>query len=579
MANFFCRSRPTVQWAALTNYALGDRRIALATVPGLGIHFEVTTDAGSSGAAEPAWDTTVGNTTVDGGLTWTTRGSAADRVASTAYALGDRVVATTAESAAEQSLCFECTTAGTTGAGATISFNTTIGGTTTDNTVVWTTRAPTTWNNAHIRLQGLLNNNTNGMTAGDTVWVSHTHLQTSAAAVSLTPVSGVGSRTNPIKIICVNDVGDPASPTTLATTATITTTGASSISWQGSQSTAKYVYGIVHNCGTGATAADITVQGPSLGATTMEACAFNLVTTSTTSDFIADGVTSVSTHVKLINCTISFAATGQGITIDSCSFEWINNGTGPATSGSIPAVLFEDFTGVGSVIKLSGLDLSHCTGALFNAAETLGSIVHMSNCKLHASATLMTGTPVGLTAPITMINCDSGATNSNVQYVRSEGTLTDELTIVRTGGASDGTTPFSQKIVTVATLPRFEFPFISLPIGQWNNTTGSAKTLTVEIVNDGVTLTDGDVWVEVEYLGTAGFPIASFIDDAKSDLLATAANQASSSVTWTTTGLTTPIKQALSVTFTPQLKGPVIARVCVARPSTTLYVDPIATIT
>ena len=34
-------------------------------------HFKCTV-AGTSGGSEPAWDTTIGNTTVDGGVTWTT---------------------------------------------------------------------------------------------------------------------------------------------------------------------------------------------------------------------------------------------------------------------------------------------------------------------------------------------------------------------------------------------------------------------------------------------------------------------------------------------------------------------------
>jgi hypothetical protein len=64
------------------------------------------------------------------------------------------------------------------------------------------------------------------------------------------------------------------------------------------------------------------------------------------------------------------------------------------------------------------------------------------------------------------------------------------------------------------------------------------------------------------------------IDDAMADVLATAASQASSSATWTTTGMSNANKQQLSVTFTPQEKGLIIARVCVAKSSYTLYVDP-----
>jgi hypothetical protein len=80
--------------------------------------------------------------------------------------------------------------------------------------------------------------------------------------------------------------------------------------------------------------------------------------------------------------------------------------------------------------------------------------------------------------------------------------------------------------------------------------------------------------VEVEYLGTSGFPLSVTSSDRAATILATPANQTTSSETWTTTGLTTPVKQKLSVTFTPQEKGPIIARVYLAKASTTVYVCP-----
>ena len=42
-------------------------------------------------------------------------------------------------------------------------------------------------------------------------------------------------------------------------------------------------------------------------------------------------------------------------------------------------------------------------------------------------------------------------------------------------------------------------------------------------------LKDDEIWLEVEYLGTSGFPLALFTDDAKTTVLATAANQTADS--------------------------------------------------
>lgn len=60
-------------WVATNNYAIND--FVLPTVPN-GFCYEVTTDSGSSGATEPTWPTTVGNTVTDGGITWTCRAHA-----------------------------------------------------------------------------------------------------------------------------------------------------------------------------------------------------------------------------------------------------------------------------------------------------------------------------------------------------------------------------------------------------------------------------------------------------------------------------------------------------------------------
>lgn len=58
-------------WASATNYSLGHRRIPTVSN---GYYYEVYADAGSSGATEPTWPTTIGDTVVDSGITWICRG-------------------------------------------------------------------------------------------------------------------------------------------------------------------------------------------------------------------------------------------------------------------------------------------------------------------------------------------------------------------------------------------------------------------------------------------------------------------------------------------------------------------------
>lgn len=173
-----------------------------------------------------------------------------------------------------------------------------------------------------------------------------------------------------------------------------------------------------------------------------------------------------------------------------------------------------------------------------------------------------------------MINCDSADTHYTYRKHAQLGTIRDETTIVRTGGQDVDGTGISLKMVTNANA---EFPMLTLDTFELQKevtSVGSSVTATVEFLHDSVTaLTDAEIWLDIQYLGTSGLPISSFISDGISVVVAPAA-QASSSETWTTTGMTNPNKQKLSVTFTPQEAGMIIATVRLAKASYTVYVDP-----
>ena len=484
MASLFVRSRPTTNWAANTVYALGDRRKATAAV--LGKHFECTTAGTSHATTEPTWDTAVGNTTADGTLTWTCRGSANTWVASTAYILGDRVVATTAASAADQSYVYDCTTAGNSGNAEPDWVTTTVdSSTTTDNagggTAVWTLRKPSTWNNAHIKLEKLTGDaaGTGKAVPGDTVYVGDEHVQTQASALSF---DWLTSRTNPYNVICVNDTGDPATPTTLANTAAVQTTGANAISIANTANNGVYYYGIKFQAGDGASNASIIMANASAHVV-FENCLLEVRGTSSSSGIVFGGTS--ATSIFLINTPVKFAAVGHGF--KGLGFTWLN--TANAVQGTAPTTLFPSSNSASNPFRISGVDLSAVTGNLISVAGTnAGNTFLISNCKLAVGVTLVAGASAGLgRVTVKMVNCDSGATNTNLYFNDARGVIDEELTIVRSGGASDGISPISWKMATVATVARFSMPMPSFPITLWNDTTGSSKTLTVEIVHDSVT--------------------------------------------------------------------------------------------
>jgi hypothetical protein len=408
-----------------------------------------------------------------------------------------------------------------------------------------------------------------GMAAGDDLWVAHDHAETTAGAVTINIPSTDGTTSRVIAVSRAGSVPPVAADMVATPTASVTTTGANNLNISASS----YVYGITFNCGTGSSAATLTCN-LSAKKGVFENCAFKNLTTSTTSSIIPSGT---GAWTDWINCTVEFGNALQGFGTRTGKFRWSNKPTSAAIVGAtLPTTLVVSQAAIIADWEWSGLDLS-ALGAgktLVNPSIQGPGWLRIVNCKLGASVTVSSTPAVRTTRGPDLIGCGStGNVERNERY-RQQGTLTTETTIVRTGGASDGTTPYSWKIVTTANSKR-EDPFESFEGAIWNDQTGSAKTLTVHVLTDNVTLQDGDCWLEVEYLGSSATPVTTMANDAPATVLTAAANQPTDSgATWTTTGLTTPVKQTLDVTFTPQMAGPIRWRVKVAKPSITVYVDP-----
>jgi hypothetical protein len=404
--------------------------------------------------------------------------------------------------------------------------------------------------------------------AGDTVYVSDNHAQSTSTSIT---IATAGTLAAPTKILCVDDSAEP--PTALATTGTVTTTTNAFIAITGSC----YVYGLSFFSGTGGSASCYILMNS--GTAVFKNCSFQNVNTQA-GNTIAVGSTSGSAFYRCTweDCTVKFSAVGQRVAIQQALFEW--HGGSVLSGGTTPTNMFA-IGGNGAVADIAGVDFSNLA-TTFNmfagGAHAAKAVVR--DCKLPTGWTGVLGVPTGPAQRFEMYNCDSGDTNYRLWISDYAGSIRDETTIIRTGGASDGTTGISWKMVTLADA---EYPVVQLQspeIVQWNETTGSSLTATIEIVHDsmgagsGSKFQDDEIWLEVMYLGTSGNPLGTWITDCKADVLAAAANQTDSSETWTTTGLTTPVKQKLSVTFTAQEKGFIHARVVMAKAGKTAYICP-----
>lgn len=477
--------------------------------------------------------------------------------ASSTYALGDRVCGV----ATSDYWIFECTTAGTS-AGTEPTWVKTAGSTTTDNTVTWTARIPSTWENATFTLAKAAANDA----AGDTIYLSSTHSESSASAQTI-PLAG--TLANPVLVLSVTEDATPV----LTAGATITTTGVSNIIIQGSA----YLNGITFNVGTtSGSAANFTAANVDNNNQVYENCSINIVATST-SNRIAFGTSTsnAESSVQMKDCIFKFSNAAQGLQLNgNAQVTVIGGGIDPTSAQTTSPITVSMHQ---QDVKFTNFDLSRLASnaTLVGTTGAQGKIT-FTNCKLPTS---WTGTPAGTLSNagmrVSLYNCDSGATNYRLWVATSAGSIREETTVVKTGGASDGTTNLSWKMTTIAAANELVNPLISDTMAVWIDSVGTSKTITVDILHDSTTaLTDAEVWLEIDYLGSSATPLGTPASDKRATVLTTPTNQATSTATWTSTGMTNPNKQKLEVTFTPNMKGFVYARVNLAKASYIVYVDP-----
>ena len=420
----------------------------------------------------------------------------------------------------------------------------------------------TSWANAYTTLEAAL-----PATASDTIWIASSHSQTQASTETLN-----GPTSDGLRVISVDKTGSPEPPdaTDITAGATIGVTGSGSDVILGDH---VYYNGLTFSATAGNGGTDVFIGTQ----TDSHNLYFDNCTFSVTSD--ADGADIVIGNVDnnaddsaytFIDCTFNLGTANNQIQF-AVGRTYIRNMT---------------LTGVASLTTLCLADPDHfprpfiessdLTGITWTNLSNIGQAapyeITTRNCKFPSSYTIGTGTPAGTGAAVSVTyNCDDADTNYLYERKEFAGDVDTETTIVMTGGSSDGTTTFSYKMATSASTVLWR-PLYSNEISKWNETTGSSVTATIAFIHDGLTnLQDDEVWIEVDYLGTSGFPEGIRLTDRMTTVLSTPADQATSSETWTTTGLTNPNEQEVSVTFTPQEKGYIHARVALAKPSQTIY--------
>lgn len=560
-------------WAAGATVAAGVLRRQLATPTVGNERVFAAYGGGTTGGSEPTWVVTFGAKNTDNTVSWIEvtgqPGVNGDLTNCPTWANVKNTTVTQGlviQDAAADTL-FVATTGGLTGNGSEPTWNKTAGATTTDNAATWTSLGAASgfsaWAAPHARAANAFA--ATWAAAGDTVYVSNNHAATQTTSIVLT---SPGTAASPCYLLCVNDTVMPPAAGSLTTGASETSTGSTSITL----GAFFYAYGIRFNQGT---------IGGTLGAASnnnvffLDTCTFNVAGSNSGSNLQFPGASAGKDSIaELRNCTFLFGNSGQKITPSYGRLEIINGSF--ATSGTVPTALVGFGSAGASQTVIRDSDLSNITGSLVNVASGVFGDVLFANCKLASGVGITTGsfTSLGGTR-VRVHNCDDGTNNRNYRFFEATyaGTIQQETTVIHTGGASDGTTGISWNIAGSANA-KFAFPFVSPEIVKWNDTTGTPVTATVEITSSN-TLTNGDVWMTIEYEGDSGSPMGSVASSRKTDILAATTNVTTSSATW---GGSTTTQQKLQVTFTPQKKGPVKARIYLAKASQTVYADPLLTL-
>jgi hypothetical protein len=442
-------------------------------------------------------------------------------------------------------------------------FNTTtLGQTTTDGTVTWIYIGTSfaNWAAPHARM--IQAAGTTWAAAGDDIRVADDHNETSATLIN--NALG-GTAPLPLNVYCItrNTVmptaadlrSDPYSQSPAC--AQMATTGANNLTFA---SGFVNFYGIVFYCGTGN-----VVNTPSFNSRgRLERCSLRLPGTNGSFWTLPAGG-------ECIDCSLGVANAASAIRGASGSrVKWMA-GTAPAVllySGLVaPSLLVS--AAVNGELVLDGLDFSNLTGSTTligaGAISFKGIVI---NCKL-SSTVVLSPTITDRMQYNDFIACGSGSGNSLMQRrYRYEGTLTESV-INRTGGSTDGVTPFSWSVVT-NTNPRWMNPFETFPLSIYNDTVGSPITVTIHATLTGAMPLNDDIWIEVEYLSDATYPVTLIATSTKSTYLDVGtAYSADSSSSWS--GGNQPF--AMSVNITPQMRGNITVRVKIAKASTTFFID------
>lgn len=290
-------------------------------------------------------------------------------------------------------------------------------------------------------------------------------------------------------------------------------------------------------------------------------------------------------EVNLTGSVFKFAHVGQGIKPSGAKTKMDHCSISP--DGVAPTYAFAQstITGIMADMLLSGCDFSW-SAYLFNAASIKphASRMRFNNCIIPDNIT--TGAHPGpgyLEYFLQACGTDTDDAAYQDYYLGGYGTYINNTGVyLTTGGSSfkgtDGTPVPMSLMMTSSAYARNGLALFS-PWYYTEITTTGSKTVSMKLAHTlAAALKDNEAWLEVEFMSEAGNPLFSCALSAPAvsgtnvlDLLAAGSNLTDTAEAWT--GITGEITHTLSKTITVNQKGFMRARVALAKPSTTIYLN------
>ena len=424
----------------------------------------------------------------------------------------------------------------------------------------------TTWANAKLTLEGLIA----VLTQGDIGFVQGAAADTAAASRTFTPPSTANHTA-----AMIIGVADGTTNTGASIVASDLASTLPLIQATGASSDIIFGRGALHFMNLKFDAGDQYV-------TSINSChlRFTNCYVKTVDDFHVNG----QAFVEWINTDFESTATTADIKVLGV-FEW-RGGTFIATTQ--PTTLFATQAKTLDVLII-GVDLSALTNPL-TSTTAMGGMLRALHCKIESSLALYQSTP-GVACSFVEVIGSSDATSigntssvQDYQYQDHGGSIDDEVTVVRTGGADDkatglfsyAITPYADRTIESGTCVRS--PWISKWIAG-----GASKTITLHIANSSASTdyNEDEAWVEWYTPDDGDTPQHDqfFTENTANDndrlLNSSTAITDDTGSTWGSGGNN---HQKFSITTTPGFEGWVFARLHVAKKQTTpdtVYLDPL----